>query len=96
MMNGKIAVSDLLGEQKQTLMRPNSLSNLNQSIGQKTHGIYENIPSKKLDSRNFNQEQVNLFEKFYQTVKPTDEKTYQKILNFSKTVKDDTNQIMNK
>ena len=31
-----------------------------------------------------------MFEKFYQTIKPTDDKTYKKIINFTQTLDDDT------
>ena len=35
--------------------------------------------------------QIELFEKFYQTIKPTDDKTYKKIINFTQTLDHDDN-----
>jgi hypothetical protein len=40
-------------------------------------------------SKTANNSQIELFDKFYKTVKPTDHKTYKKIVNFTKTLEQD-------
>ena len=81
-MNNGVSVAELT---KDGMYRNNSLSNIIEGqIKTPEKNQYGNFESKTA-SRNLQTktEQVELFEKFYQTVKPTDDKTYKKIINFT-------------
>jgi hypothetical protein len=85
-MNKVVSVAELVKVNEIQMYRNNSLSNIKEGHKSPRKIQYATLDNKFV-SRNqiktSQNSQIELFEKFYQTVKPTDDKTFKKIISFT-------------
>ena len=83
-MNNVVSIADLVKVNENPMYRNNSLSTMktNKSATKNQFFNLENKFMPRNQMRTAQTSKVELFDNFYQTVKPTDDKTFKKTINF--------------